>query len=96
MHQISMLYFSGMTEDRELWSGWVASLKKQGMDEPVSWLIKVGKPISILLSQLMTMALPLISNSNSTQKLKLIVNMMEDGDQLEAFSKALESDEGQT
>jgi hypothetical protein len=90
MHQISMLYFSGMTEDHELWSEWVTSLKKRGLDEPVAWLIKVGKPASILLSQLMTMALPLVSSSKSNQNLGLIIELMEDSQQLEAFSRALQ------
>jgi hypothetical protein len=91
MHQFSMLYFSGMTEDHELWSEWVISLKKQGLDEPMAWLIKVGRPASILLSQLMTMALPLVSTSKSNQNLRLIIELMEDSQQLDAFSRALQA-----
>ena len=89
-----MLYFSGMTEDHELWSGWVTLLKKQGLDEFVAWLIKVGKPASILLSQLMTMALPLVSSSKSNHNLGLIIDLLEDSDQMEAFSRALQAGEG--
>jgi hypothetical protein len=93
MHQFSMLYFSGMKEDQELWSGWVTSLKKQGLDEPVAWLIKAGKPASILLSQLMTMALPLVCSSKSNHNLGLIIELLEDSQQLEAFSRALQAGE---
>jgi hypothetical protein len=88
-----MLYFSGMTEDHQLWSEWVRLLKKQGLDEPVAWLIKVGKPASILLSQVMTMALPLISSSRTNHNLGLIIELLEDNQQLEAFSRALQMEE---
>jgi hypothetical protein len=82
-----------MTNDHELWSEWVTSLKRQGLDEPVAWLIKVCKPASILLSQLMTMAMPLVSNNKSNHNLGLIIELMEDGQQLEAFSRALTAGE---
>ena len=86
-----MLYFSGMKEDHELWSEWVASLKKQGLNEPVAWLIRAGKPASILLSQLMTMAVPLVTGSKSNHNLRLIIELLEDGQELEAFSEALQA-----
>jgi hypothetical protein len=93
MHQFSMLYFSGMTEDHELWSDWATSLKKQGWDEPVVWLINVGRPASILLSQLLTMALPLVSTYKSNQNLGLLIELLEDNQQLDAFSRALQAGE---
>jgi hypothetical protein len=88
-----MLYFSGMKEDHELWSEWVISLKKQGLDELVVWLIKVGRPASILISQLMTMALPLVSNNKSKHNLSLIIDILEDDQQLESITKALQTEE---
>jgi hypothetical protein len=84
-----MLYFSGMTEDRELWSGWVKALREQGLQEPVAWLIKAGKPAAILLSQLIILASPLILNSSSDRKLASMTRLLEDADQLDDFASAL-------
>ncbi len=78
-----MLYFSGMTEDRELWSGWVKALREQGLQEPVAWLINAGKPAAILLSQVITVALPLVTSGPSDRILAPITRLLEDGDQLE-------------
>ncbi len=88
-----MLYFSGMTEDHELWSEWVRSLKKRGLDEPVAWLVKAGKPASILISQIMTMALPLITSNKQKYNLNLVIDLMEDSQQLDEFVRALQVEE---
>jgi hypothetical protein len=89
-----MLYFSGMTEDHELWSGWVKALRKQGLQEPVAWLINAGKPAAILLSQAITVAFPLISRGPFDQKMATFSRLLEDGDQLEGFARALLDDGG--
>lgn len=84
-----MLYFSGMTEDRELWSGWVKALRKQGLQEPVAWLITAGKPAAILLSQALTVAFPLVSSDPSERILAPFTRLLEDGDELEDFARSL-------
>lgn len=83
-----------MIEDHELWSGWVTALKEQGLHESVAWLIKAGKPVALLVSQMITMALPLFSGIDSYNKLSQITTLLEDGDQLDAFSRALQDDWG--
>jgi hypothetical protein len=90
MHQFSMLYFSSMIEDRELWSGWAKALREQGLHEPVAWLIKAGRPAAILLSQVIILAQPIFSSTTSNQKLDLLSRLLEDGDQLEEFTRALQ------
>ncbi len=91
-----MLYFSSMIEDHDLWSGWVTTLREQGLHESVAWLIKAGKPVALLVSQMITMALPLFSGIDSYNKLSQITTLLEDGDQLDAFSRALQDDWGDT
>jgi hypothetical protein len=87
-----MLYFSGMTEDHVYWSGWVSTLREQRLHEPVAWLIKAGKPAAILLSQMVILASPLFSSSNVYQKLNMVAAVLEDGDQLDDFYRALHDD----
>jgi hypothetical protein len=92
-----MLYFSSMTDGRDLRSGWVRALREQGLHEPVAWLIKAGKPAAILLSQMMTVAIPILSGNPSNpfnQKLNDFVKLLEDGDQLEEFARALNNHGG--
>jgi hypothetical protein len=85
-----------MIEDHDLWSGWVTTLREQGLHESVAWLIKAGKPVALLVSQMITMALPLFSGIDSYNKLSQITTLLEDGDQLDAFSRALQDDWGDT
>ena len=90
-----MLYFSGMTEDRELWSGWVKALRKQGLQEPVAWLINAGKPAAILLSQAITVAFPFVTSGPSDRILAPFARLLEDEDQLEDFARALLNNGGE-
>ena len=78
-----------MTEDRELWSGWVKALRKQGLQEPVAWLINAGKPAAILLSQVITVTLPLVTSGPSDRILAPVTRLLEDGDELDDFVSAL-------
>lgn len=84
-----MLYFSSMTEDHELWSEWVRVLREQGLHELVAWLIRAGKPGAIILSQAITLVMPILIGNPQDRKLDFVTKVLEDGDQLEAFARAL-------
>ena len=89
-----MLYFSGMTTGQELHSDWVTMLKKRGINEQVAWLIRAGEPLSILVSQLITMVTPLITTRAADPKISSLITILEDHDQLQAFIRELQSGEG--
>jgi hypothetical protein len=91
-----MLYFSGMEDDCELWSGWVTALRERQLHEIVAWLIKAGKPAAILFSQMITITAPLITGSPSHRMWVGLSNLLEDTDQLELFSQALVDKTGNT
>jgi len=83
-----------MTEDHELWSEWVRVLREQGLHEPVAWLIRAGKPGAIILSQAITLVMPILTENPRSRKLNFITKVLEDGDQLEAFARALQGNGG--
>ncbi|MGA9398193.1 MAG: hypothetical protein WBV22_08030 [Anaerolineaceae bacterium] len=87
-----MLYFLDMIEDHKLWSGWVLTLKEQGLNELVAGLIKAGEPLSIVLSQLMFFVEPMVSFVVKDNSIKAFIDLLEDSDELAAFSRALRSD----
>jgi len=78
-----------MTEDHKLWSGWVLTLKEQGLNELVAGLIKAGEPLSIVLSQLVFFAAPMVSCVVKENSIKAFIDLLEDRDELAAFSRAL-------
>jgi hypothetical protein len=89
-----MLYFSGMTADHELWSNWVIVLREKGLNELVAWLLQAGEPLSILLSQMITIMMPLVSSGTTNESLNSLITVLEDRAQLIAFSEALQTKGG--
>ncbi len=88
-----MLYFLSMTEDHELWSDWAATLKEQGLNELVAGLIIAFGPLTILLSQLAYIAVPMVSVAGKDENINAFINLLEDRDQLTAFAHELQSSE---
>lgn len=81
-----------MMEDHELWSGWITTLKNRGLNDLVSFLINACKPLAIILSQLATMAMPLVATGETDNQLQAFIDLLENREELAAFSKALHTE----
>ncbi|MBN2677543.1 MAG: hypothetical protein JXR32_05700 [Anaerolineaceae bacterium] len=89
-----MLYFSSMEADHELWSDWVIVLREKGLSDLTAWLIRAGEPLTIIVSQMITMSMPFVFSQKANNELRSIITILEDREQLRAFSEALQSDGG--
>lgn len=88
-----MLYFLDMTEDHELWSRWVTSLKERRLNELVAGLIIAGGPLFIVFCQSVYIAAPLFNIKQNDESFYAFMDLLEDSEKLTAFARALQTAE---
>ncbi len=74
-------------------SAWVARLRRWGLSEVTSVLIDELRPFGVVGSQLITLTTPVLSTFVDAQQLSRLADWLEDADRMEAFCRALESEE---
>lgn len=74
-----------MEAEKQIWQGWIQTLRQRKLDAVVAMLLEAGAPLNMVAAQLVYLGQPLVGSSRSQSQLQALAHLLEDADRTQTF-----------